>query len=75
MLQQAIPRLEQLSTVEKLALLAELWDDLAGHEAELPVTPGQQRLLDERYAEHRANPSAGTTGWPEAKARILSRLC
>jgi putative addiction module component (TIGR02574 family) len=74
MLQQAIPSLERFSTADKLALLAELWDDLARHEAELPVTAEQQRVLDERYAEHRANPEVGTTGWPEAKARILSRL-
>lgn len=73
-LKEAIPSIDTLSAQEKLALIEGLWTDLAKDEAALSVSPAHQRLLEARYAEHVANPAAGVTSWPEAKARILKRL-
>ena len=45
-----------LSPEEKLALVTELWDDLASNPAEVVVTAEQIRLLDQRMEEYRKNP-------------------
>jgi len=73
-LKEAIPGLDTFSTREKLALIEGLWADVSQDDDSLPVTPAQQRLLDARYAEHVANPAAGTTSWSDARERILKRL-
>lgn len=73
-LKEAIPTLDTLSSREKLALIEGLWNDVSQEDETLAVTPAQQRLLDARYAEHVANPSAGTTSWSDARDRILKRL-
>ena len=39
-----------------------------------PVTEEQKRLLDQRHAEHVADPKADVTTWDEAKARLFKRL-
>ncbi len=73
-LKEAIPTLDTLSSREKLALIEGLWNDVSQEDETLTVTPAQQCLLDARYAEHVANPSAGTTSWSDARDRILKRL-
>ena len=41
MLKEAIPQFVELSSSEKLLLLEELWDELAGHLSEVPVPDWQ----------------------------------
>jgi putative addiction module component (TIGR02574 family) len=64
------PHLRQLSPAEKLSLVTELWDDLASHPGEIPVTPEQIAELDRRMAAYRKDPTQVTT-WEAIKARIL----
>lgn len=64
------PELKKLSSAEKLALVSELWDDLATHPAEIPVTPEQIAELDRRMEAYRKDPTQVTT-WEAIKARIL----
>jgi putative addiction module component (TIGR02574 family) len=55
-----IPQLQNLTDEEKLQLIDELWDSL-----EFAPPPGiseeEKRILDERLAEHEANPGTSLT--------------
>ncbi len=64
------PDIQRLPPAEKLALVTELWDDLAAHPSDVPVTPEQIATLDRRMEEYRKDPSQGTT-WEAIKRRIL----
>lgn len=64
------PDLRQLSPADKLSLVTELWDDLASHPDEVPVTPEQIAELDRRMAAYRKDPTQVTT-WEAIKARIM----
>jgi putative addiction module component (TIGR02574 family) len=64
------PELRRLSPSEKLALVAELWDDLSAHPENVPVSPEHLAELDRRMAEYRRNPS-NVTSWETIKARVL----
>ena len=64
------PELRSLSPSEKLALVSELWDDLAAHPDRVPVTPEQIAELDRRMEAYRQDPTQVTT-WEAVKARLL----
>jgi len=51
-------------------LVTELWDDLAAHPADIPVTGEEIAELDRRMAEYRKDPTQVTT-WDAIKQRIL----
>jgi putative addiction module component (TIGR02574 family) len=70
MLKEAIPHFEELSSSEKLLLLEELWDDLAGQPSEIPVPDWQKQDLEKRYQEYLKNPTEGSP-WPEARERLM----
>jgi putative addiction module component (TIGR02574 family) len=44
---------------EKLQLVQDLWDAISEEAMRQPLSEAQVRLLDERIAEHDANPNAG----------------
>ena len=62
------PQLKQLSSSQKLLLVSELWDDLAAHPEQVPITPEQMAELDRRMEDYRMNPTQVTT-WEAIKAR------
>ena len=64
------PELRQLSPADKLALVTELWDDLAAHPEDVPVAPEIIAELDRRMEAYRKDPSQVTT-WEAVKARLL----
>lgn len=64
------PELQRLSPSQKLALVSELWDDLAAHPEEVPVAPEQIAELDRRMEAYRNDPTQVTT-WEAIKARVL----
>ena len=64
------PELRQLSPADKLALVSELWDDLAAHPEEVPVEPELIAELDRRMETYRKDPTQVTT-WEAVKARLL----
>ena len=51
-----LQRFRQLDSDEKLALLAQLWDEIAADPEALPVTEEEKRLLDERLQQHAEHP-------------------
>jgi putative addiction module component (TIGR02574 family) len=64
------PDIQRLSPSDKLVLVTELWDDLAAHPADVPVTPGQIAELDRRMEDYRKDPTRVTT-WEAIKQRVL----
>lgn len=69
MIVEEYPELQQLSPERKLALAAELFEDVTDCTAEEP-DPEIIKLLENRLAEYEKDPSSGSP-WSEVKARIL----
>jgi len=72
MILETIPGVNRLTPAQKLLLVSELWDDLAAHPTEVPVSREQIAELDRRMAAYRRDPSQGTT-WAAIQQRILGR--
>jgi putative addiction module component (TIGR02574 family) len=64
------PDIQRLTPSEKLALVTELWDDLAAHPADLPVTSEELAELDRRMEDYRKDPTKVTT-WEAIQQRLL----
>jgi putative addiction module component (TIGR02574 family) len=69
---ERMPEVRTLSPADKLALVTELWDDLASNPEDIPITAGQIAEVDRRIEEYRKNPDLGAS-WEEVKARILGQ--
>ena len=61
-----------LSPLEKLQLVQDLWDDLAARPSEVPVLDWQKEELARRKANLMNRPASGLS-WDEVKRRIRSR--
>ncbi len=61
-----------LSTAEKLQLVEDLWDDIAGSPAEIPMHDWQKEELARRKANLQQNPGSASS-WEQVKSRIRSR--
>ena len=72
MILETIPDVNQMTPAQKLLLVTELWDDLAAHPTEVPVSREQIVELDRRIADYRRDPSRVTT-WEAIQQRILGR--
>lgn len=70
MILETLPEVKQLTPSQKLVLVSELWDDLAAHPSNVPVSPEQITELDRRMAEYRLDPSK-VTSWEAIQKRIL----
>lgn len=64
------PEIQRLSPTEKLALVTEIWDDLAAHPANLPVSSEVIAELERRMENYRKDPTQVTT-WEAIKQRVL----
>ena len=65
--------IDRLSVEERLALVEDLWDSIAGESAAMSLTDVQRAKLDRRLADHEANPN-DVVPWEEVKASIATRL-
>ncbi len=72
MILETIPDVNRLTAAEKLLLVGELWDDLAAHPTEIPVSREHIAELDQRMDEYRRNPNQ-VTSWEDIQHRILGR--
>ncbi len=70
MILETMPDVKQLTAAEKLLLVSELWDDLAAHPTEVPVSRERIAELDRRMEAYRRDPSQVTT-WEAIQQRIL----
>ena len=60
-----------LSLDQKIALIAQLWDDVAHQAAQQPLTKAQAEELDRRLAIHEAG-AMKSYSWEEIKTSLLS---
>lgn len=72
MILETIPTVKSMTAAGKLRLVGELWDDLAAHPAEIPVTREHLDELDRRMEAYRSNPSQ-VTSWEARKQQTLGR--
>ena len=72
MILETMPDVNRLTSAEKLLLVSELWNDLAAHPTEVPVSREQIAELDKRMAAYRKDPSQ-VTSWEAIQQRILGR--
>lgn len=63
------PSIFDLSPSEKLQLVEDLWDDLAGTPEAVPVHEWQKQELARRKANLANNPASGIS-WEDVKQRI-----
>jgi len=62
----------ELSPVEKLQLIEDLWDDLAQTPELIPIHDWQTEEVDRRKAKLKDDPTSGST-WEEVEQRVRSR--
>ena len=65
--------IDRLSVEERLALVEDLWDSIAGESAATSLTDAQRAELDRRLADHEANPN-DVVPWEDVKTSIATRL-
>ena len=66
------PSVFDLGPAEKLQLVEDLWDDLAGAPEAVPVHDWQKQELARRKANLLANPASGLS-WDDVKQRARAR--
>ena len=64
--------IDQWSIEDRLRLVQEIWDSIAGAPEEVPLTEAQRSELKRRLAAHAANPQ-DVIPWEEVKAKALAR--
>ena len=71
MMQNTLAELLKLPASERVEIAMALWDSLtdAEREAELALTPEQEKELDRRLAEHVANPDSAIP-WEEVRRKL-----
>jgi putative addiction module component (TIGR02574 family) len=65
--------IDRLSTVERLALVHEVWDSIAAETEKIPLSEAQQQEIDQRLAAHQTNPNAAIP-WQQVETEALDRL-
>jgi putative addiction module component (TIGR02574 family) len=65
--------IDRLSLDERLALMQEIWESIATEPGPSHLSDSQKRDLQQRLADHKANPT-DTIGWEQVKADTLARL-
>lgn len=70
MILEQFPGVQQLSSREKLLFVSELWNDLADHPDEIPVSREIVAELDRRMEHFQQHPEEFTT-WEAVQKRIL----
>ena len=68
MILESIPDVNRLTPAQKLLLVSELWDDLAAHPSEIPVSREQIAELDRRMEDYRRDPARSPHGSPSSSA-------
>ena len=60
-----------MSVPDRVWLAQDIWDSLQPSAEELPLTESQRRVINERLAEHDADPSTAIS-WDELQKRVES---
>ena len=62
----------KLALAEKLLLVEDIWDSIAADNAQVPLSLWQQRELDRRYEDHKAN-KLKLHDWQDAHAALRAK--
>ena len=62
----------KLSVSEKLLAVETIWDDIAQHNEELPLTKDQIMVLEDRLELYKANPK-NIRDWQDFKKEFLAK--
>lgn len=66
---QLLDEARKLSVPERIELVEAIWDSVHQSQNNIPLSPSQIALLEQRLAAYEADPSAGTP-WDEVQARL-----
>ena len=64
--------IDRLPVEERLALVEEIWDNIAAVPEAVELSEAQRQELDARLEAHRRQPTRGSP-WPDVKRRLLQR--
>jgi len=62
--------IKQLTVVERLLIVQEIWDSIVADQEALPISEAQRDELDKRLEAYRAAPQEGSS-WEEVKGRVV----
>ena len=71
--QEITESFRRLSSIEKIRLLQELWDEAIEESARVPLSESHRLLLEERLRQHEENPE-DVELWSKVREEILSEL-
>ena len=63
----------RLPTEAKVRLLQDLWDEVAGESAGMPLSEAHRQLIDERLRQHEDNPE-DVQPWKQVRDEVLREL-
>ena len=63
---------DELSVPEQILHVQELWDRIAAHPEQVPVTEAQRAELRRRLAAHRDDPTAGRS-WEDVRDALRAK--
>ena len=63
---------EHLSLAERIQLVEDLWDSIAGHPEAVPLTDSQVAEVRRRLAAHDQDPGSAVP-WDEMRARLYGQ--
>ena len=63
----------KLSIAERVLLVEAIWDSIPVQDSSIEFSASTKDFLDERLAEHLANPDSGSS-WEDVKARIEKKI-
>ncbi|OWK45621.1 hypothetical protein FRUB_01952 [Fimbriiglobus ruber] len=64
--------IDRMSIEDRIALVQEIWDSVAGEGEQVPISDAQRTELERRLADSIARPGA-VTPWEDVKAQALAR--
>ncbi|MGH9960924.1 MAG: addiction module protein [Pyrinomonadaceae bacterium] len=64
-----VTEIKQLPVADRLSVIEDIWDSIAGESAQLEVPQWHREVLRQRLAAYQGNRAEGTP-WPEVRRRI-----
>lgn len=66
------PNIKELSVVERLQLVGDIWDGIAAEQESLEISEAQRIELSRRLAEYRSSGERGSS-WESIKNRLQTK--
>ena len=69
MIAPSLAQITQMSTAERIQLVEDIWDTIAAHPEDIPLTEAQVNELDRRLTAYHQSPQSGAS-WQEVQERV-----